>query len=236
MTEPRFRRSRASLWLALTLVAMVVIAMVLTFANDIGQMLVQIKDFVLNPNAQTEWYLLALVFLPVLGIPVSLFCIMAGVKFGFGWGMLVIGIAMLGHMLMCFAAMHSYIKPLVKRFLDRRGYQTPALNTSSQVNWAIGLVALPVLPYMVKNILVASGTLPLRTYLMINWPLQLLHAVPYVMFSGAVKSQNLTLMWVAIGMFLVFWIGARVLQKRQNATVSATDPKADAQTSDDQTG
>lgn len=228
MSESHTRKRRASLWLGLTLVAMVIVAMVLTFANDISQMLGQIKDFVLNPNAQTEWYLLALVFLPVLGIPVSLFCIMAGVKFGFAWGMLVIGLAMFGHMLICFAAMHSYIKPLVKRFLDRRGYQAPDMNESSQVNWAIGLVALPVLPYMVKNILVASGSLPLRTYMAINWPLQLLHAVPYVMFSGAVKSQNLTLMWVAIGMFLAFWIGARVLQKRQSTSASvAKDASAE---------
>lgn len=229
MNNNRTGKPRASLWLALTLVAMVIIAMVLTFANDIGQMLGQIKDFVLNPNAQTEWYLLALVFLPVLGIPVSLFCIMAGVKFGFGWGMVVIGAAMFGHMLLCYAAMHSYIKPLVKRFLDRRGYQAPEMNESSQVNWAIGLVALPVLPYMVKNILVASGSLPLRTYMAINWPLQLLHAVPYVMFSGAVKSQNLTLMWVAIGMFLAFWLGARVVQKRQSTSkVTSQDTSTDS--------
>ena len=229
MSQNRMTRQRKNIWLALTLVAMVVIAAALTFAGDIGNLLVQVKDFVLNPNAHTGWYLVALIFLPLFGIPVSLFCIMAGVKFGFGWGMVVIGIAMAGHMLLSYAAMHSYIKPIVKRFLDQRGYKAPTLDNASQINWAVGLVALPVLPYLVKNVLVASGTLPLRTYMMINWPLQLLHAVPYVMFSGAVKSQNLTLMWVAIGMFLCFWIGARILQRRQAKSAidaqNAADPE-----------
>ncbi|MBZ2167989.1 hypothetical protein [Marinobacter sp. F4216] len=223
MNANRRKRRQATLWLGLTLAAMVVIAMVLTFATDIGQVLVQLKDFLLKPNAATEWYLVALIFLPLLGVPLSMFCIMAGVKFGFTWGMAVIGAAMFGQMLICYAAMHSYIKPVVKRFLDQRGYNTPRLGKSSQVNWAVALVAVPVLPYMVKNVLLASGTLPLRTYMLINWPLQMLQAVPYVMFSGAVKSQNATLMWVAIGIFLVFWIGARKLQKRHKNRTNASD-------------
>jgi uncharacterized membrane protein YdjX (TVP38/TMEM64 family) len=213
MTKNRTTRQRTTLWLSLSLLAMVTIAMVLTFGSDIGILLSKIKDFVMTPNAQTEWFLVALVFLPVLGVPLSLFCIMAGVKFGFGWGMVAIGVAMIGHMLMCFAAMHSYIKPVVKRFLDRRGYSSPSMNEASQVNWAIGIVAVPVLPYMVKNILTASGTLPLKTYLLINWPLQLAHSVPYVMFSGAVKQQNIGLMWLAVGLFLALWIGTRLFQR-----------------------
>jgi uncharacterized membrane protein YdjX (TVP38/TMEM64 family) len=218
MSESHSRSASSFPWLKVGLLAIVAIVVVAVFILDIQPLLIQLKDFVLNPDAQNEWFLLALLMLPIVGIPISLFCIMAGAKFGFAWGMVTIGVSMAAHMMLCFLAMHSFVKPVVNRFLKRRGYQAPEMKTSSQVNWALGIVALPVLPYMVKNVLLASGTLRLRTYLIINWPLQMLHAVPYVMFSGAVKTQNLALMWVALGVFLALWLGTRFIRKRNDNT------------------
>lgn len=217
MNLPQHNRRWIRLCIGIALLLLTIAVVSVVAFSDVDQLVVALKAFVMTPAAQTELFLLALIFLPLLGFPISLFYVMAGVKLGFGGGMAVIGVAMLCHLIACYSAMHSFIKPRIKKILERCGYQTPTMREKSQISWAVGFVAVPVFPYMVKNILVASGTLPLRTYLLINWPIQMIYSVPFVLLSGAARENNMGLMWLAAVIFLLFWGGTRVYQHRRES-------------------
>ncbi|MFC3093286.1 hypothetical protein DRW07_03570 [Alteromonas sediminis] len=207
------RHSQVSLKIGLALLLLGIA--VFLYYTDISVLVTEIKAFALNPQADPVWFILALCFLPLLGLPLSIFCIVAGAKFGVGWGLVIIGIAMMCQMVACYLAMHSFIKPSIIRWLDKKDRSVPDMGRSSQIKWAVGIVALPILPYMMKNLLLASGSLSLAYYLLINWSIQLLHAVPYVMFSGAMKDQNFTLVAVAVVLILALSGGAHYANKKR---------------------
>ncbi|MDZ7643290.1 MAG: hypothetical protein U5K76_03040 [Woeseiaceae bacterium] len=159
--------------------------------------------------------------LPLVGLPISAFCLMAGAKFGITWGLLAIGGAMLLHQLTCYWLMHSYFREPLRRLVERRAYRMPTLTRDQQFTWGVSLVAVPVLPYMAKNILLAAGQLSLWQYLLAVWPLQMLFSVPLVALTGAARQQDTTLIWIAAASFIVIWLGARWLHQRRKTRLEA---------------
>lgn len=186
-----------------------------------GDVLTATKAFFLAPDSNVSLFLLALLILPLLGLPITAFCLMAGAKFGITGGLVAIGAAMLLHQMICYWLMHSYFRERLKRLVDRRGYSVPALNRSQQITWGVSLVAVPVLPYMVKNVLLATGQLSLWQYLLVAWPIQMLFSVPFVAITGAARQQDTTMIWVAAAGFIVLWLIFRWLQSRRKAGLAA---------------
>ena len=179
------------------------------------------KAFFLAPDSNVPLFLLSLLILPLLGLPITAFCLMAGAKFGIIGGLVAIGAAMLMQQLICYWLMHSYFRERLQRLVDRRGYSVPVLNRSQQITWGVSLVAVPVLPYMVKNVLLAAGQLSLWQYLLVAWPIQMLFSVPFVAITGAARQQDTTLIWVAAAGFIVLWLIFRWLQSRRKAGFAA---------------
>jgi len=189
-----------------------------------GDVLTTTKVFFLAPDSNVALFLLSLLILPLLGLPITAFCLMAGAKFGITGGLVAIGAAMLLQQLICFWLMHSYFRERLKRFVDRRGYPVPALNRSQQITWGVSLAAVPVLPYMVKNVLLAAGQLSLWQYMLVTWPIQMLYSVPFVAITGAARRQGTTLIWAAAAGFIIIWLIFRWLQaRRRTRFVSQTD-------------
>ena len=178
-----------------------------------------IRAFFLAPGSNVLAFLLALLILPLSGLPITAFCLMAGAKFGIVWGSLAIGGAMLAHQLTCFWLMHSLFGDRLRRLMDRRSYRVPVLSQAQQLTWGVSMVAVPVIPYMVKNVLLAAGQLSLWQYLLIAWPIQMLFSVPLVALTGAARDQNATLVWAAAAVFIALWLAFRWLYWRSKATL-----------------
>jgi hypothetical protein len=79
-------------------------------------------------------------------------------------------------------------------------------------------MAVPVLPYMVKNIVVASSHFGYFRYLLIAWPIQLLFSLPFIMLTGAVHRQNFHMIWVAALTFIALWLALRWFQAKLRST------------------
>lgn len=192
-----------------------------------GDVLTATKAFFLAPDSNVALFLLSLLILPLLGLPITAFCLMAGAKFGITGGLVAIGAAMLLQQLICFWLMHSYFRQRLKRLVDRRGYSVPAINRSQQITWGVSLVAVPVLPYMVKNVLLAAGQLSLWQYLLVAWPIQMLFSVPFVAITGAARQQDTIMIWLAAAGFIVLWLIFRWLQSRRKAGLVAGESQVE---------
>ncbi len=174
-----------------------------------------LRDFFLSEQSNTPLFLALLMFLPLIGAPISVFCLIAGSKLGVGWGTLAIGVAMLWHLTLCYWLMHSYFKRPILMFLRRRRQGMPAISRQQQLTYCVSLVALPILPYMLKNIVVATSEFGYFRYLLITGPIQFLFSLPFITLTGAVHSANTHLLWVAALGFIAVWLTVRWFQARQ---------------------
>jgi uncharacterized membrane protein YdjX (TVP38/TMEM64 family) len=173
-----------------------------------------LKNFFLSENSNTPLFIILLLFLPLAGVPMTLFCLVAGSKFGVGWGTLAIALAMLWHLTLCYWLMQSYFKRWIMDFIQHRFQTIPEFSPDRQLTFSVSLMAVPVLPYMVKNIVVASSHFGYFRYLLIAWPIQLLFSLPFIMLTGAVHRQNIHMIWVAALAFIALWLALRWFQAK----------------------
>ena|GEM_PF-5738831 len=179
-----------------------------------AQPLDALRNFFLSEDSNTLLFIALLLFLPLIGAPITLFCLAAGSKFGVGWGTFAIAIAMLWHLTICYWVMQSFLKRWIMEFVRRRFQKVPKLSADQQLTYCVSLVAIPVLPYMVKNILVANAHFGYLRYLTITWPIQVLFSLPFITLTGAMHQNNQHLIWLAALGFIAVWLAVRWFQKK----------------------
>ena len=89
-------------WLML-LVAIVAITLFQLSTMDKSD--IQVPDFIaflVEPGTHPGWFFGLLASLPMLGFPISVFCLLAGIKFGVLGGTVAIGLAMAVHLLVAY--------------------------------------------------------------------------------------------------------------------------------------
>ena len=96
-------------------------------------------------------FLALMVVLPVFGFPISLFLILGGIRFGIGWGLLSMGVSFPLHMAAVYLLTRSLLRPRLESFLERRDYRMPEIPSRRAGLYTSLFVAVPSLPYIVKN-------------------------------------------------------------------------------------
>lgn len=78
--------------------------------------------FVLNADAHPTLFIALMSLLPIIGFPISLFLVLAGVKFGLAAGLFLTAATMAVHLSVTFLVAHSMIQPYVDRFLEQKHF------------------------------------------------------------------------------------------------------------------
>lgn len=115
------------------------------------------------------WFFVLLAVLPVLGFPVSVLQILAGVKFGFWAGVSVTAGAMGFNLLGAHWVGSGFLRERVAGLLSRTRFRLPEVRSNEQS--LLGFL-VPLLPgsYALKNYLMVLGGVSLRTLLCVCLP------------------------------------------------------------------
>lgn len=173
-------------------------------------------DFLVDPQTHAGWFFVLLAILPAAGFPLSVFCLLAGMKFGVFWGSLTIGAAMVIHLLIAYWLGQSFLKQPLHNWLIRRGYPVREVPEHHQLKFAVTFVAIPVIPYAAKNYLLAMSRLRLRYYLGVTWTLQMLYSIPLVAITGAVQDNNPFILAAGLVLLLMVWGISRWARRSAN--------------------
>ena len=150
----------------------------------------QWQDILLT-ESNTSLFIAFLFLLPILGFPFSVACFLAGSKFGPLWGSIIVSAAILVHLSVHYYALHSFIKPWAIKWLNKYSESTLEKRLPSNPYTLISTIALiPVLPYFIKNLAIASTDINFRTYLLILLPIQILFAIPFTTAAGFLVSGS----------------------------------------------
>ena len=141
------------------------------------------------------WFFVLMSVLPIIGFPLSVLQVLAGVKFGFWAGISMTAVAMSVNLLGAHWVGSGFLKQPVSRMLSRTRFRLPEVRNNEQS--VLGFL-VPLLPgsYTAKNYLMVMGGVSLRTLLCICLPVYAVRASSGI-FLGDI-SGNLTPWLIAL--------------------------------------
>jgi uncharacterized membrane protein YdjX (TVP38/TMEM64 family) len=134
---------------------------------------------------------LLMVVLPVFGFPASIVFVVAGAKFGSGWGLLAISVSIALNLLGTYWICSSFLRRFVLSIFERTKYRMPQVPEGEYVPITLLMVLVPGLPYSVKNYLLALAGVPFKPYFFASLPGHIFHASLALFFGDL--SEELTL-------------------------------------------
>ena len=157
---------------------------------------------------------LLLTILPLVGCPVSVLHVAAGMRFGTPLGLALVGLSVLLQLLASYGLVHWRRHFFARRFKAVREKIPPG----AHLPVTVFTMLVPGVPYFAKNYTLALIGVPLRLYLGVCLPLHVAHAVVAVAFGG--QSHELTLgrgllilAYVAVLLAISWWALRRLRTK-----------------------
>ena len=167
-----------------------------------------------------------LTVLPLVGFPVSVLHVTAGIRFGVAWGLVLVALSILLQLLASYGLVHCRRKYFERKFKDVRE-QIPA-----GAHGAVTLftLLLPGVPYFAKNYVLPVIGIPLRTYLLWCFPIHVVKSVIAVVLGD--QSDRLTsarvavmLCYSAAMLAAAWWAFRRIKAKVGDPPAKADDRK-----------
>ena len=153
---------------------------------------------ILNKNTHPALLLTLFVALPILGFPISIFLVLLGVRFGAIYGVLFMIAGMPIHLLASYAISNSFVRPWIEGLAQKRGFTIPKVPKDRQIWYSSLFMAVPGLPYTMKNYLLSLSGVPFHIFLIFGWLINSILGIPIVILGGAARKWNIGLLVILL--------------------------------------
>ena len=205
---PLLRKYRIIIGLAI--VALAAAAVYILIACDLFH---QVTALV-NENTPPELFVGMMVLLPLAGVPLSLFLLFLGAKFGAVMGLLLLEAILPIHMLASYVLAHAVRKPLVYYLVNRRNYQIPVVPERKALMFSFFFLAFPAFPYAVKLYLLPLAGVKFRYCFWLNWAVEGILCIPFVLLGKAAMDLNAEMFGITLVIFIILYIFLRWAKKQ----------------------
>ena len=168
------------------------------------------------------WFIAAFFVLPVLGFPLSVLLLLAGIRFGLGWGMVVATTGTFFHHFAAFYLAHGSFRDNVRLRLERAGRKIPPIKEKHRIWFTMLFAAIHGPPYAAKLYLLALTDVPFRIYLWAGAPVYVLFCFVTVGAGSAVTTFNPTWIYILTGVMAALLLAGYLLRKRFGAAVDSS--------------
>lgn len=162
--------------------------------------------------------ILAFLILPLLGVPLSIFLVLAGLRFGLIWGMAVTTMCIFFHHYAGYWIAHSYLRKKILRYAERKGHKVPSVGEESPVWFTVLFNSIHGPPYTFKLYLLALTDVPFKVFCYIGAPVYIAFCVLPVGAAAAAVHMDVTWIYIAVAVISVGAIGWKFWQKRRAET------------------
>ena len=163
------------------------------------------------------WFLALFMILPLVGFPISVFLVLAGMRFGFLGGMAAATVAIFFHNYVAFRLTHGLFRTRLRDFLQRSGYSIPSIKSHHRVQFTSLFAAIHGPPYAAKLYLLALTDIPFGIYYWVGASVYTLFSVVPVGAGSAVTTLNLTWIYAILGCLVLLPLVGYWLQRRFKA-------------------
>jgi uncharacterized membrane protein YdjX (TVP38/TMEM64 family) len=160
------------------------------------------------------WFLLAWLILPLVGFPISIALLAAGMKLGMvaSFALLIVGMGI--HTVAAWYLAHGMLREKLQHWLQRTRFDLPTIPRKHQVWFTALFVTVPGLPYGVKLYSLALTDLPFVRYLWIVWLFHVLNSIPFVGLGAAAATVSPLWLFVFAVLAIGTIVGTKWLKER----------------------
>ncbi len=173
-------------------------------------------------------FLLLYFLLPLIGFPISVFLVLIGVKFGSLWGVVVLFSGIAAHLGVIFLVTNSVLRAPIQRKLVDLGYRLPQIPQQRPLWFSCIFMAVPGLPYTVKNYALALCGVPFGYFFLSGFLFQGLMGVPFVIAGDALATEQMILLAAILAAITGLAAIGNHFRKRYRQTASQDSPPEDA--------
>ena len=159
-------------------------------------------------------FLSLMLVLPLLGVPISIFLVLIGMKFGIVAGLFLSAVIMFCHMAITYYLVHTFMRQWIVKMLAPYKVSIPRLREDKNRWHAFFFMLIPGLPYIAKNNLLALAEVPFVSYMTINWTAQYGLSIPMIILGGAILEMNLKILSIAVALILAGYLLQHYLRKK----------------------
>lgn len=168
-------------------------------------------------------FALLMIFLPMVGFPISVFYVCAGVAFS-PWQSIPVGLVCLAINMSAsyLLARYCWREPLREK-ISRRWPQVFSLNEGSALRLTILVRAIPGIPFWMQNYILGVLAVPFAAYLALSWTIQGCFLVGVALTAnGAITQDGQLALWGGF-VVLVTMLGIRVTFRRRHADLTQSE-------------
>lgn len=169
--------------------------------------------FIMDRETHPALFILLMILLPMFGFPISPFLLLLGIKFG---PYLAIGITTLifaFHLALSYLLTHSFLRPQIVNLLAKTRYQIPRIQAERHLSFSILFMAVPGLPYAVKNFALAVLNIPFVIFFPVGLAANFVLALPFIGL-GYSLLENPVMSLVLLAILIAGYIFALWLKRR----------------------
>jgi uncharacterized membrane protein YdjX (TVP38/TMEM64 family) len=150
------------------------------------------------------WLLFLLMcLLPLVGLPMSVLSVMAGIKYG-PWGGIMVAAVVVGfHLVASRWLARTWLRVPVEKILKTTHYEMPRAREGEYVEVCLLAALIPGPSYTLKNYFLVLSNLPFKIVLAVGLPAHLFAISPGIMFGDFFGAMT-----TAKGTFLVVYLAA----------------------------
>lgn len=159
-------------------------------------------------------FVVLMVLLPLVGFPISIFLIVAGIRFGIPVAFLLWLVALPVHTLIGYAVAGNLRPFLVRFFQKHTRYSIPTIRANREALFSFLFLAMPGLPYAVKNYLLPLTGVGFRYSVITNCIVQGILGLPFIILGKSSADMNMALFSASLLAIAALFIALRWLKSR----------------------
>jgi uncharacterized membrane protein YdjX (TVP38/TMEM64 family) len=160
----------------------------------------------INENTPAKLFIPLMVVLPLVGVPLTFFLLLVGMKFGTLNGLLLLEAIIPVHILIAYLLATCVRNPIESYLVKRKNYQIPEVPEDKAFLFSFFTLTFPVFPYSVKLYLLPLAGVKFRYCFWLNWAMQGIMCIPFVLLGRSAADLNAVMFGVTVLMIIVMFV------------------------------
>lgn len=200
-----------------TLAVVVIAAAFIYFQEEVQAALALLSSDRTHPAVVVVSFLI----LPTLFFPISTLLVLVGIRFGALWGSLIALMLIPAHLLTAFFLVRRFLHRRLDRLARKKNYPIFKIPQERCREFGLLFMAVPGLPYTVKNYLLPVSGISFWDYFWIGWLVQGLMGIPFVVLGDAASRWSVHIFVVFAILFVIAFFISRKLKQRYDRLIES---------------